>query len=432
MSNVDTLAPCEDDCSGDGSPPVVLLTGVSAGNAGDASVRRHRAAGPGGGGEAEPSTQGSSSPPAAACAVEPVRGGGVVCLVAGPGYGKTAFIVDLLSSAGGRTVYFSVDEGDRDPVRFLSYLMAGPGHGAVRSAGRSVSGLVGLRGNRWASWSSRPRLVDFISARPGRRRSSPSMTFTWSTRLPGGEHAGAARAGLAPRLDRALVVAASRAARSRRSEPGRQTRANLQGRELRLTPQRGGRVGLTELGRTAAAVGSAGPVAPHPGLAGGAGAAGPAPAVRRRRCDPQGHRRGHQLGVAICARTWSGTSSPGSTPFAARTMLTAGLLPRVMFPRDEAFLPGLPGQAEAVLEEFVSRGFLVTRAGRRSYTVHPLVRGFAERQASLTDEETGLISRAAAHLRDAPASTTTLPPFTCGPVASTEPQALCARWPCRR
>jgi hypothetical protein len=59
--------------------------------------------------------------------VEPVRAGGVVGLVAGPGCGKTAFVVDLLSSAEGRTVYFSLDEGDRDPLGFLSYLMAGLG-----------------------------------------------------------------------------------------------------------------------------------------------------------------------------------------------------------------------------------------------------------------------------------------------------------------
>ena len=58
-------------------------------------------------------------------AIEPVRGGGVVTLVAGPGCGKTAFMADVLRTAEGRAVYFSLDEGDRDPVRFLSYLMAG-------------------------------------------------------------------------------------------------------------------------------------------------------------------------------------------------------------------------------------------------------------------------------------------------------------------
>ena len=88
----------------------------------------------------------------------------------------------------------------------------------------------------------------------------------------------------------------------------------------------------------------------------------------------------------------------GLDRLAAQTMLTAALLPRVVFPRDEAFLPGPPGQAEALLEEFVSRGFLVTQTGRRTYTVHPLVRGFAEREACRSTEATGLIGRAAEHL----------------------------------
>ena len=105
--------------------------------------------------------------------------------MAGPGYGKTAFIVDLLSSADGRTVYFSLDEGDRDPVRFLSYLMAGLGMEPAGRAGAAESlGLVGLRG-AWTrpSWISPPRLVDFISS-TGRasRPSSPSTTSIWSTR----------------------------------------------------------------------------------------------------------------------------------------------------------------------------------------------------------------------------------------------------------
>jgi LuxR family maltose regulon positive regulatory protein len=59
--------------------------------------------------------------------IEPARGGGVVGLVAGPGCGKSAFIVDVLRSTEGRAVYFSLDEGDRDPIRFLTYLMAGLG-----------------------------------------------------------------------------------------------------------------------------------------------------------------------------------------------------------------------------------------------------------------------------------------------------------------
>jgi len=106
----------------------------------------------------------------------------------------------------------------------------------------------------------------------------------------------------------------------------------------------------------------------------------------------------------------------GLDPFPAQTMLTTALLPRVIFPRDETFLPGLPGQAEAVLEEFVSRGFLVTRTGRRSYTIHPLVRGFcrtggvAERQR----DRAGSAGRPSTW--SAPASTAMLLLSICGPV----------------
>jgi ATP/maltotriose-dependent transcriptional regulator MalT len=88
----------------------------------------------------------------------------------------------------------------------------------------------------------------------------------------------------------------------------------------------------------------------------------------------------------------------GLDEFSSLTMLTAGLLPRVVFPRDEAFFSGPSGQAELVLEDFVSRGYLVARAGRRSYTVHPLVQAFAQRDASQNSEATKLMDRAAAHL----------------------------------
>ena len=88
----------------------------------------------------------------------------------------------------------------------------------------------------------------------------------------------------------------------------------------------------------------------------------------------------------------------GLEPLAAQTILTASLLPRVVFPRDEAFLPGETGQAESLLEDFVSRGFLVTATGRRSFTLHPLLRGFAERELWPREAETGLIRRAADHL----------------------------------
>ena len=99
--------------------------------------------------------------------VERVRGGGVVCLVAGPGYGKTAFIVDLLSSADGRAVYFSVDVGDRDPVRFLTYLGTGLD---MKPSERPVTQSLGWsapEGIDGAALELAAELVDFMSAHAG-------------------------------------------------------------------------------------------------------------------------------------------------------------------------------------------------------------------------------------------------------------------------
>jgi tetratricopeptide (TPR) repeat protein len=88
----------------------------------------------------------------------------------------------------------------------------------------------------------------------------------------------------------------------------------------------------------------------------------------------------------------------GLDPFTTEVMLSGALLPRVILPRDEAFLPGAPGEAEAVLEQLVARGFLVTRSGRRCYTFHPLVRAYVERQSWASNEGAQAMSRAALHL----------------------------------
>ena len=150
-------------------PPDVLLHRQHAGNTGNGSVRSQRTMGQGGNGEAESASHGLRPQPAAAghALVDPVRGGGAVCLVAGPGYGKTAFIVDLLSTVGGRTVYFSLDEGDRDPKRFLSYLAVALGmepNKAVVPPALDWSASGELDG---AVLDLAARLVDFIREKAG-------------------------------------------------------------------------------------------------------------------------------------------------------------------------------------------------------------------------------------------------------------------------
>ncbi len=327
----------------------------------------------------------------------PVLAGGVIYLVAGPGYGKTAFVVDLLSSSVGQPVYYSLDEGDRDPIRFLSYLMAGLGmeapelHSAV-SLGWSERG----EGNELVL-DMTARLLDFMSTRKG----EPALVALDDLHLV---DTSAEVVGVLELITRGLPPGWTLLLSSRRQMPfaldsvdlgGRLVQ--LQSRELRLTPQEvtawarqnwmiqlepsdaralwrlteGWPAALVLLGQHL--------------LSRGGG-------ISRK--DIVGViTRGRDLGTYLERHILSGLA-----PEAAQIMMSAALLTRVTFPRDEAFLPGSSGQAEATLEEFVSRGFLVTRAGRQSYSVHPLVRAFALRQAWQSKEGADLVHRAAQHL----------------------------------
>ncbi len=328
--------------------------------------------------------------------IEPVRGGGVVALVAGPGCGKTATIVDVLRSTDSRTVYFSLDEDDRDPVRFLTYLMAGlgieglrpaPGEGSLWStAGATEPSVMELTAD----------LMDAMSADSGRSTLLAIDDFHLVDSSPQVVDAvGLITRGLPPGWT--LLIS------SRRPLPfdleavslgGRLV--TLEARDLRLTPREvrawashhwdltlevpearalwrlseGWPAGLVLLGQQLVSRGKV------------------------SRGDLVGMMsRGRDLRTYLERHILSGLD-----PFTAEIMLTGALLPRLIFPRDEEYLPGAPGQAEAALEGLVARGFLVTRSGRRSYTVHPLVRAYAERQAWGSDQGAVAISRAAAHL----------------------------------
>jgi hypothetical protein len=107
----------------------------------------------------------------------------VIHIVAGPGYGKTAFVVDLLSSAPGRTVYYSLDESDRDPVSFLTYLMAGLG---IEPGSRPTSPVwdwANPSGESGAVLDLAAELVGFVD-RSGQPTPWPSMTRISSTVNP--------------------------------------------------------------------------------------------------------------------------------------------------------------------------------------------------------------------------------------------------------
>ena len=329
--------------------------------------------------------------------VEPARAGGLVSVVAGPGCGKTAFIVDLLSSADGQTIYYAADESDRDPVRFLRRLMAGVGMEVVDAPLSPVLEWPGSGGSRDTGLELVSGLVDFMSARRGQQTllaiddihlldSSPQVAEALELIVrglpPGWTVLLSSRKPVLPGLDPVDLG-------------GRLVK--LHGRELRLTPrevaawaQQNWEVHLQPsearaLWRLTEGWPAALALLGQHLLSG-------RDDIRRK--DVVGIiSRGRDLRAYLEAHVFSGME-----PQVASVMLAAGLLPRVVFPRDAEFLPGEPDEAEAILEDFVSRGFLVARTGRRSFTLHPLLRGFVEREAWRDESGFELVERAADHL----------------------------------
>jgi len=331
--------------------------------------------------------------------LEPVRPGGVVYLVAGPGYGKTALIVQRLSSAAGRTVYFSVDEADGDPVRFLTYLMAGLGSEPPETPAVPAPDWPASAGLDGTVLDLTAKVVDFMSERAGEKTLIAIDDFHLADASPQVVNAlGLIIRGLPPGWT--IIISSRRPIRLGPDSVALGGRlVELRARELRLTPNEvtswAARSWGVELqaseARTLWRVTQGWPAALV--LLGQRLLSGRAPVTRdaimrliARMPDLRAY-----LERDILA---------GLEPLAARTMTTAGLLPRVIFPRDEVLFPGPPGQAEAVLEDLVSRGYLVTRSGRRGYTVHPLVQGLALRRAWREAEAPGLIKAIGSHLEE--------------------------------
>ncbi len=329
--------------------------------------------------------------------VEKLREGGVVALAAGPGYGKTAFIVDLLSSPGVRTIYYAVDSDDQDPQRFLRYLEAGLNPPGGSSSAQGAAGLVTALPGDETALDLAAVLVDSVSAQGDCRT---ILAIDDLHLIDSNLDIMGALESLTRALPPGWLVVLS----SRRRLPlaldevalgGRLLR--LHSRDLRLTPREVAAWArqnwsvvlqppearalwrLTEGWPAALALLGQHLLSRGPGIDRGG--------VIRLMA------RGRELRTYLEEHVISGLE-----PLAAEIVLTASLLPRVVFPRDEAFLPGRTGEAESTLEELVSRGFLVTATGRRGFTLHPLLRGFAERELESSEERTGLMRRAATHL----------------------------------
>ncbi len=330
-------------------------------------------------------------------AVEPIWGGGLLTLVAGPGCGKTAFIMELLSSAEMRRVYLALDEGDHDPVRFLTYLVASLGGKPPDATNEPALDWLGPEGEDGVLAELVERFLRIVAEQSCDRTllviddlhhsaDSPSVVLALELLLrglpPGWTVILSSRRPLPLRLD-GLAMG------------GRMVRLN--GRSLRLTPSevaswaaknwginlqtddaralwrltQGWPAALVLLGQRLLSAG--GPVSRKDLVA----------------VINQGRDLRSYMERDILA---------GLSDEAAQVMLTAGLMPRVTLARDCAVFAQEPSVVESVLDELVGKGFLVTRLGLRSYTVHPLARAFAERELLKTQGGRSLVERAAAHL----------------------------------
>ena len=330
-------------------------------------------------------------------AVEPVLGGGVLSLVAGPGCGKTAFIMDLLASARGRRVYLALDEGDRDPVRFLTYFMASIGAKPLDEARAPALDWPGPEGLDGAVTQLVERFVEAVGEQAHQPTlvaiddlhqvdTSPTILLALELLLrglpPGWTVVLSSRRPVPLRLD-GLAMG------------GRLVRMN--GRSLRLTPSEVGAWATKNWGTT---------LQPAEARALWRLTQGwPAALVLlgQRLLSAEGLvTRKDVVGVITQGRDLRTYLEKdivaGLSDSAARVMLTAGLLPRVTLPRDQGLFGQDMAVVEGVLEDFVSRGFLVTRFGLRSYVVHPLVRAFSERELLRRADGLALAERVAAHL----------------------------------
>jgi ATP/maltotriose-dependent transcriptional regulator MalT len=330
-------------------------------------------------------------------AVEPVWAGGVLSLVAGPGCGKTAFIMDLLSEAPGRRIYLALDKGDRDPVRCLAYFMTSigalPSH-AARTPALEWPGQEGLDG---APAELVERFIHAVREQAGERTllaiddlhhvdSSPSILLALELLLrglpPGWTVVLSSRRPLplrleGPALGGRIVKLSGRAMRLMPSEVAAWAAKNWAVR-LELAETRalwrltqGWPAALVLLGQRLVSAGR--------------------PVTRK---DVVGViTQGHDLRAYLERDIVAGLSESE-----AEVMLTAGLLPRVILARDHGLFAQQPSIVERVLEDFVSKGFLATRFGRRNYTVHPLVRAFSERELAQNQKAMAIAGRVAPHL----------------------------------
>jgi len=344
-------------------------------------------------------TQGYVLPrPRLRAGVENLRHGGVVSVVAGPGYGKTAFLGDMVASVQGPSAFYALDESDRDPAQFLDYLIQ-----ACAGAHPDIGGVARSRLEECLDVHREilhvvAALLSEMALHAGTRT---VLVFDDVHTIEESEAVVSALSFMVDGLPPAWIVGFS----SRRRLPfpvshlrQRDRLAEVDLRRLRLTPSEVGEWARGSWGvdltladaRTLWRLTEGWPVAL---------------VLLGQRLRQGGHlafreevvglsRQGRHLNEYLADVVFRSLDTDTMVVLAS-----GSLVPRLAFPRDAPLFSDAVG-AEAVLAELVARGFLVSQTGHRTYTLHPLLKQFVAREARRADPATAaaLAGRVARHL----------------------------------
>jgi len=332
----------------------------------------------------------------------PVREGGVVNIVAGPGYGKTALVVDILRGAEVPAAYLQLEQGDRRATGFLRSLAAAvsQAHAGLgpplrerlaecRDAEREILAVLTAFLEEANACCSEPTYlaVDDVTE----VEQNPAILSALEYLLQGVPSAW-------------TILLTSRGPVPIDLEPLRNYGrvVDIGPRQLRLTPGElvewsrlkwDVQLGLPEA-RALWKVTEGWPLALTLlgiRLRGSRG--------RRERLREEFTallRRGERLNDYLTGNVFDALDAAST-----EAILSAAFLPDVSFPQDSSYFPGRASDAEAILSSLVESGFMLTRTGQRTYVLHPLLRTIVEKMREETmgpDEMRSERLRAAVHL----------------------------------
>lgn len=335
--------------------------------------------------------------------VQRLRHGGIVAIVAGPGFGKTALIGDLLRRHQGPSAYYTLDESDTEPRVLL--------HGLFSAIGL-IDVAAGTRGLEWLS-SARPYptnledlVVSLASSLPSREQghgadcaTMPFLAIDAVQHLPPNSYSAKCLRLFVEALPPGWLCALLSQTPLGLDTTQLQAQSRLVSidhRTLRLTP--------VEVRAWAQEAWGIELSLPDARAIWRLTEGWPVALVLMGEQMRRAGRLVDRNWVMALLRKGTGLTRyleekvfVSLEPAAAEVFMTAWPLPRVEFPRDEELLP--PG-SEIVLEDLAQRGFLVTKTGGRTFTLHPLARAFSEKELSRRHPEAvrAARTRTAVHL----------------------------------